>query len=76
MQRYVAVFSAKSDKSLAQVHLAGCSEIAKGEYPTEEFATPLRAKIAAEGMGGTVADGKFVTDFPATYAPCVRKAVR
>jgi hypothetical protein len=76
MSKFVAVFSAKSDKSLAQVHRAGCSDILKGEYPTKAFATAEQARYEAEGMGGTFVSGQFVTDFPATYAPCVAKAVR
>jgi hypothetical protein len=76
MENFVAVFSVKADDSLAQVHRSDCRDIAKGEYPTDAFSTPAEAKYEAEGMGGHFVNGEFVTDFPATYAPCVAKAVR
>ena len=76
MEKFVAVFSVKADDSLAQVHRADCRDITKGEYPTSAFNTASEAKYEAEGMGGHFVNDEFVTDFPATYAPCVAKAVR
>jgi hypothetical protein len=73
--RFVGVL-VQGKKHFGEVHLAGCSGVARGEYPTKECKTPQEAQYECEGAGGYFDNGEFVTDFPTTFAPCVRKEER
>ena len=73
MSKFVGVL-VNEKNHLGEVHVNGCGDLAGGEYFTQEFATPFRAKIATEELGGTITDGKFITTFPTVFAPCVKTA--
>lgn len=60
-----------------EVHVAGCSDLAKGEYPTKSYATAAEAQYELEGRGGRFdASDKWLTAFPTIFMPCVAKEAR
>ena len=72
--KFVGVFVTDS-AHFGEVHAAGCSEIARGEYPTEAYATADEAKYEVEAAGGRWTDsGEWITDFPTVVMPCADKA--
>jgi hypothetical protein len=73
MSKFVGVL-VNEKKHLGEVHVAGCSDLAGGEYFTQEHETPEGAHYECEGLGGTFQNDEFVTDFPTIFAPCVKTA--
>ena len=59
-----------------EVHAAGCSDLAKGEFPTKAYATPVEAQYELEGRGGRHNEADvWITAFPTIMMPCVKGAV-